>query len=292
MPIETHIPADELNIKDLSLETPESKERDFDALKEIGSEGWDKIQRHFQDLLEREERLGERAGSDKLAFCIEVLSPGYFKQNPISEESWKILNGEIKKENWKDTFEAFNDAETLAYLKIINPEKFQSSHGSEEFELNLKQLIQDEDWMDVLQFLARMKIVFPQIQPLTYVNDEQIALMAQAITQQIERRNTPIKEATNPEKIGLMLWCYKLLFPNNQGLLNFSNEDRKYLVDDFRKENASDAALAYSVAKKAAGLKLAFADELKVTDRGLEITTLGLSKLTAQKSPLPETKKF
>lgn len=273
MSIESRIPLEQINIKDLSTKPPEGKTRPrFDAESEITPEQWDQI----QTQLEREQPLSKILHQAS----VKISLPSKFESIKMNETAYN----EMFRRQVQLVAQVDNRTQAAGALKIMFPDKHPGLHLRT---VDVDQLLR---WIkDGNDFYA---YYFKLLQPLEDINKY---FDAKSKNKVLER----LKECYRQCSGGSQSWSdltndlsrTKLIFPDVAKQVPLTDDDWKKIISRVKGYNLpQEAGLLVDFL---AGLKILAAKQARITEQGIELsepeeTTFKYSSITA----LPETKKF
>lgn len=169
MPIESKIPTEEINIKELSINQGETeKVGTFDAEKEITKSDWEKMQKEFNDY--RSENIWSLVPS--MAVDMKILNPKSAPQ--LSEQEWHVLKSRFMEahEHVRDeggsspSVKWHNLVDDAADLKILD-QSWDPEFTAEDWRDIKSQYISNRQasgrrpYWDLFSLIAQIKIVNP-----------------------------------------------------------------------------------------------------------------------------------
>lgn len=289
MAIESRITNDEIDIKHLAVESPESfEESDFDPNKELTEEQWDRIK---TDVIFFSWNANNVKGAEGFLRHLRELSIINFKKTrevfALTEQDKKELRDHAHSIPHRSDLGTIAD---FADYKVVFPEQ-----DLELPALDVAQRSIDRQWSEVIQnkdeldtyrlanLAANLKIIYPDKIFLTEEMWEQIEKMKEDYKKdnrieffaEISRNMRIIDEDKFMQAGGIspqLLKRIKDLFVSRLKMTDFNS------------------SVATSVAEP---LKILAAEKVKVTEKGLEINMPVKSAFRTQHTtPVPDIKKF
>lgn len=257
---------DRVNIHELTIEEPEQQaELPFDVERDITEKDWQKITEELENNRYRTWFFA------KQAMAVKVLNPNYDLK--LDQNDWKRLEDEL--ENCKESKEKnkkFDIINLVMCMKALDPSRKNDmdSKSWDKIDNLLKHDKKHKNWWSFLHLASAARIVD-------------------------QNRDLGIDEATllelKKERVndfGSTAMCLRILDPEH-----FLNPDtaewedmKKKLSECRKKQNRNDFI------DQAMSMAILAAEEVKVTDKGLEVKMRKDGSLGGGTPPLPETKKF
>lgn len=288
MPLEKYFGKEEkIDIKKLAVEEPEKKSEikvSFDPEKEITNEDWERMK----------ENLKNRRGDNWPNFFIraveiKLLFPDRTAELRLDDE--RVL-GAMKeglgKYRQKNKWWQFSEAAMEA--KILFPERAAELGLDEQARKEMKKKLdhykENKSWGEFAEQAMRVKIVFPH-------KASELGLTEEFWKNQKKRLERPRRNrylywgGDFAERAAVM----KILFPERVPELGLNKETWEGM-EGYLVERRNHGQLA-NFSKQAINMKILAAEEVKVSDNGLEIImSKEKPKLGKETPPLPETRKF
>lgn len=287
MSIESQIPTQEINIKDLSL-NPEA-DAPFNINRILKPEMIEWVRQQTSGLAEKEKQEHDEANAEylyELNACLKIIDPG--KAVELGDKTWDNIVADIKyfQDNIRDLLIVLSSA------KILFPEKYQKLNVdldsvNQKFALYLndafreKYKTQEMDIWDVSQMLWYIKIIFPKISDKILTEPEW-----QVYIKNIEES----RQYDGGNEISAFAVILKIYRPDLLVKINLNRKDWKSIessMSDSLEVDRGNMVLGVEMIKA----KMLAADKINFTDHGPEaiFNSLGLEP----RSPsVPEIKKF
>lgn len=286
MPIESHIPETEINIKDFNLEKPQVDEegRPFDPERDLGVGTWADMKEILEEY-KLEVKNGEAENNNMVrdtAVSMKILFPEREWELGLTEMLWDNLKHEMKELVKEDKWDEL--AEQVAYMKILYPEKM-PKEGPSLIALfrTIKDSYKDIPETNVAQqgyLFYHMKILYPG-REAEFGMDEAFKMRLQnAIVDSLQKQQW--------HEYSIYAMIYKFLFPEDSASLHLNGEVwkamKKHLYDSY------STKIDMWMGKN---MKILAAQEINVTEKGLELVMPPTEKMESRPTPsLPEVKKF
>ncbi len=280
----------EINIKDLLLEEPQKKELVFDAEQEIRGLDRIKIDELFDTLLSEQ---GDFPGDDLMSpfASLRILGLEESVSLPVSP-----LNGlrtkyiiASQRQQWVKVGHFLAEYKTLFGSRGLDIPTLQNQEWLG-LKANLNRLYEDHNWVAFAHAAADMLVTKPDQQ-------DDLGLLNPEIYQDLTGWLNQAPGQPEPE-ITLPLFAetaknLRLLYPNQPYPLSVENwQKMKDVLRTIRgSDNSQDLAKFLTMA---ANMKMLAAQDLKVTDQGLELgpPTYQPEVLKIKNLDLPETRSF
>lgn len=292
MAIETRIPIEELNVKDLLSEPRALDKKIFDIDRDIPKEAWWKISDQIEALMAT--ATGDRSTSSLIDIGAQSA-----KEKVYGQLAWlKIANPEymndyarLFKDKTKETLRHSLDWTTYqefprmaASYKILYPDKSQEvykyaaeKHILDHAKKGRKQYLAKDELNDLkigVEMTLWLKVLFP--------NDESFNL-SQAEWQKVTKALDPEMRGDR----GLGFWSYPSELCAYLRLLNPEKFEQLGITPADLKNRKKQVILTPRV-QEIAALRILAADRVAINDSGIEIRDEDFN----QEIPLPEIKKF
>lgn len=289
MSIESRIQNQDLNIKDLNLESPELEgEVYFDEAKILSPVVWKEMTDFLREDLKRrleepdpdkrDNELASYAGGPLLEMY--VLAPEKSDDLPTVEAVGAAYNSRLQQHLDEGKFNLTQD--DLLYYLMAEPQGFNNIQLTEEqlqslftyIEEARKNADKDNAWESYLAGLLILKHLYP--------NDRSKWIEMQPET--MEEFKKQYAKAEVDEKL-----AYKMLAPEIAVELPFPKEEKTKIYKELLEARQKKEWKDYR--EKAIQLKVADAQEITYTQNGMEIK-LKPHDLASRTSAIPEVKKF
>ena len=259
-----------INIHDLTVEEPEKQEGPyFDPETEITKDDWEHIEKKLKDMERNHYRWDELPEFGK---AIKLLKPD--ADLNITSGIWRHLENKLQGYGKSDHTKGEIFARYAASMKIINPD-FRLTKGNWE---NLNRALTIEKYnknaAHIAYLAANMKILDPE-----FVLD-----LGQEFWEEVDK--TMHGYTTLPIFLEIA-HSVKILNPDFN--LDLKQENAKGLGELLQERR--DGGDWQHFAELAAQAKILTAEEVKVTDQGLEVN-MHKPKLKPEPKDLPEQRKF
>jgi len=260
---------EDVKIQDLKLEISESQGPRFDPETEISDEQWDVMKKALESI---------RSGGDWHRYAdmvsdVVLLFPDRIDQLNLSNE---VFDGLVET---LDSTTGSQILESLLALKILFPNRFDEV------------LIGDVEWDKIDDSIALsasvgdqafgssyFKIVFPdRVEKLDLTNE-----FCDRIIEAIDK----MKEEKSFNSLSYFLKYIRILFPDR--FEKMSLDDRTW---NTMKRQAESRRTIKTYVADLLNLKILAAEEIKITDKGIEMI-VEKSDFKQEKKPRPERKKF
>lgn len=271
MSIESRIPTEEINLKELSLDAPEQKIKPFDADKEILPEDWEKIKVDFERIRKN------NTWPDLVRFGahLKILNPNL--SLGLTVEDWESI---------KFNLESITTSplEMGSNIKIVNPNFNTLSvlKIKDDFERLQKTFHTNQTWSGVLANYFRMKTVNPAFNSTIPESDWN------NIMQELNSNLQKAKDNGRWDKVLFIIKYAKILDPDFNFELSAQDWEgiRKKIASQRKRMDLSTASFVSLVADA----KIAAADKVIFTSNSFQLQNTPPS--ISEKPPLPEIKKF
>jgi len=268
-------PDEDIKIHDFSVEAEEVEKLKFDAESEISGEVWRKL----KDSLERC-RENSWIGFDEKAFALKILFPDRASELGLNDDAWQGMNTKLEKERENNHL---NFVEQAMRLKILFPERIS------ELDLDsVQQIIEDEliiwrhsDREVVIILALSSKIIFPE-KTLEFDFDDED-------WREIKEKLEDYRDNEQWLLFAQQAMRLKILFPERISELGLDDKTWK-IMKDLLKNYCKDKRWG-SITNLAMYLKVLAADEVKVTDQGLELV-MRKQDFKQERKPRPERREF
>ena len=273
-----------INIKDLTIEEPERKKGLlFDAEKEITDEDWEELKNTFSGMREREGSLNLM----NHAMAMKILSSERVKELRFGEEDWtnsKFLY-EIHRARGSHT-ESF-DSLAIA-MRVVFPERASELRLDETLWESYKRTIEqyklEENWLSFHALAVRAKILFPK------KFGEEITLDRKSL-EELKKAFIWYREDNNWDSFIRRTFQAKILYP--ESLEEFNIDDATWKNMKKKLQESRKGKYWIDFAEYAMFLKLLAAEEIKITNKGLEvIMQKEEAEFKEETPPMPQTRKF
>lgn len=301
MPIESHLPQEEVSIKHLSLEQPESTGLQFDVAKEITEQDWDDIWMMITKAgMQRDEiNLPPFRQFNRLASAAKILFPEREEQLECDEVALKRLlqqlgfvkeRAEMYSEGSADYTNNWNQFTKLAgNIKILFP-----NNGKD---LN----IGDVEWQHIrnaamasyLNFqwtgTLRMMVAAKYLDPHKDIVDGVNFKWFQEMMEQDIPKNWP-EDKGLPQNVCEALAELKLLYPKHNKDIVLRPYQWNAAITQLREDKSTgDWATFVTFARD---LKILAAEKAEITEQGVKLTMPEPKINEPTTGRLPEIKKF
>jgi len=267
-----------INIKDLTLEEPPKKrELPFDVERDITEEDWDKLCRFLEEI--SVDDPARRSSFAYVAMNTKLLYPN----KPA--EYFEGLAEKIKssaEQNRPDSYQNFSLI--AAALKVLSPEKFSEFHIDNNDWQGMKEVLESykngDHWDNFAWHAMKMKIIFPNKTSELFLDENAWFHMEETL----------FRHRNNNDR-ALFAMEMRLLFPEK--VLDFRID--KQMWDEMGKALTQSRIENeyYDFSTLAVTMKLLAAEEIKITDQGLEvIMQKEKSEFKEETPPMPQTRKF
>ena len=273
-----------INIHDLTIEEPEKEsELLFDVERDITEQEWQKMKKELADR-----KRGSLHTFLEEAMKMKIIFPERADELTLDDEIWNMAKKLPKSTEDKGSFAAI-----LMELKVLFPERMEEieldnrkleSMGKE---LNrLKENIiftQNYSASTFFAFATRMKVVFPEefdklklLDPIEDITQSMKGYLKEK--RQLKDWQTFLPAAVN----------FKILYPENVDELNLDTVFWKEIKSEMHKTHRR----GWEISDFASALKILAAEEVGVTDKGLEVNMRKSDSAEPQSIELPEQRKF
>ena len=285
-----------INIKDLTLEEPEKKKESglsFDPERDITEEDWDRMKHEFDKIQEKIQghihTVPDLYGFSVLGYSMKILFTDRLPEGNINDFMGEIFAADLKYEPdtgmYSDEFLSF-----LMHMAILSPQKLRdemAKYNMGKFTISsLEARLIDgrrNDWHKFSRYAIMVKIIFPKEETGVDFSQEDWRGMKDWLdqNQKMSDLRTVVKH----------LVAMKILFPDR-----FHEIDVEAIIWKSFDKRLTKERVVYMLpafAELAAYLKLLAAEEIKITDQGLEvIMQKEKPEFKKETPPMPQTRKF
>ena len=281
-----------INIHELTIEEPEKKsELRFDPERDITEEDWRNMRQLLEEYRKDDERKSHGSGQEVMYFSgqamyMKILNPTVVLN--LDETAWQVMRQDLERNRIQpDRYGVFPGhglsdwglfARQAREMKILDPEI--DLNLNENAWQGMRQLLDsrrtDKKWGDFSSLAADIKILDPTLG--LNLNPDTL----RGVRDQLEI----YREADNWWIFSWQAMHMKILDPRiDLNLDETAWQGMRESLKNFRGDWSS-------FSKQAMLMKILAAEEVKVTDKGLEIKMRKDKPLTSGVPPLPETKQF
>ena len=273
-----------INIKDLTLEEPERKKGlPFDVERDLHPAFWDVATKQLKDHQERESWFNFATDAADLA----ILYPERIADLDLNETMWEKMKEEL--EIYKKEKVWGLGVSLAANMKILFPEK------------NMNNLIDMDSWRQIIQTFSSMKDIGSLRDSIVFASEVKILNPERFKDLELDEEKTWDEIETlldryrnvNIDVFAKIARQVRIVFPEKFYSLNLDAAMWEKMMKLFRKQEILDPLLDPRHIQFTASLKLLAAEEIKITDKGLEIImSKEKPEFKEETPPMPQTRKF
>ena len=276
-----------INIKDLTLEEPEKKEGlPFDVERDITEEDWKKL----IDTLSGYRVGGEWYEFGWQAMAMKIIFPDKFSDVALDETVWHEMKKRL--DGWR--IESRWNIEGLIWhtcqMKILFPERVGELNLNEGLWEGIKIAITRDRlghlWRALADKLIAAKILFPEM-----ISELHFDEFDEEVWREIKKEMDSSRAAGNWEVFSWRAVALKFFFPKRVQELGLDAKAWQGMEDMLPQYQADDAQRDFAV--HAMLMKLLAAEEINITDKGLEIIMQKKDpEFKEETPPMPQARKF
>lgn len=275
MPIESKLQPDQLNIKDLSVEAEQRSDVGFDVKKEIKPEAWSRVKKRLRSDLE-----DFKEGFAYLAANAYILDSQKAAQLVSEQDKQNCTEYLVENFATPDIHGSLFFASNLRYMGV-DVKKALSNTKWNLVDIEMAEALKKGNFISYMKDVMHIKSIDPA-RSLTYEDK----IPWDAVISQINRDTEDMPRAF----IGDDEAAVKIMNPARLYEV-FNKKVYQNTLERFRGQVKGDADDLDQAIEIAANLRVLSAEEVKITENGLEIID-NAPALSKPNTALPEVKKF
>ena len=270
-----------INIKDLTLEEPEKKKSElpFDPERDITEEDWKRVR---ESLLSIRQEEHPEFTYPELVKSVKILFPERVSEFNFDDDFlWR------RTKLWSQRHGLPSLLDYVFEIKLAFPERISELNLDKLQEINkhIEVYRQRNDWAMFASAAMKMKILFPE--RIAELHLDETAWVG--MKEELEQLRTPD------------LWGYfakramamKILYPEKSSELNLDSHAWEGMKQDLEKCRAQEHKTWWHISEQAIAMKILVAEEIKITDKGLEIIMPKEKPVFKEEVPsMPQRRKF